>query len=358
MTFAVVEHRSAYEWDQLVGSHPHDHLLQRWGWGDLKGDFGWKALRLAVVGAPDPADGASSAPVAAAQILIRRSFGLAVCYVPRGPLFSGDPALDAVLLSTLRTVARRERAAFLRLEPNLLESSAEAGVAHSMLQIGGYRVAEPLQPRTSIHLDLSPPPERLFAAFSKGHRADVRRAERGGVIVRTGTTLADLDAFYQIMQQTAARAEFAIHSREYYRKAWEIGGDGARLLIASLKGEDVAAFLIFGLGSEGQYMYSGANDAGLKSGANHLLQWHAIQWTRSQGCRRYDLWGIPEAIGRMVSEPESEREQAEQRAKSDPLYGAYRFKKGWGGDVVRYLPAYDQVYLAPAYWFWRRRGGE
>jgi lipid II:glycine glycyltransferase (peptidoglycan interpeptide bridge formation enzyme) len=57
----------------------------------------------------------------------------------------------------------------------------------------------------------------------------------------------------------------------------------------------------------------------------------------------------------MLASPAEEREQIEEQAKAHPLYGAYRFKKGWGGDLVRYLPAYDQVYLAPAYWLWRRR---
>ena len=36
----------------------------------------------------------------------------------------------------------------------------------------------------------------------------------------------------------------------------------------------------------------------------------------------------------------------------------YSFKKGWGGDVVRTLPAYDRVFIRPAYWFWQWRRGE
>jgi lipid II:glycine glycyltransferase (peptidoglycan interpeptide bridge formation enzyme) len=57
----------------------------------------------------------------------------------------------------------------------------------------------------------------------------------------------------------------------------------------------------------------------------------------------------------MVGATEDERARIEEQAKQDPLYGAYRFKKGWGGTVVRYLPAYDAVFLHPIYWLWRRR---
>ncbi len=352
MAVAAVEYTTADAWDALVASHPQGHLLQSWAWGELKGEFGWRPLRFAVV------DGAARTPYprAAAQILIRRFLGLAVCYVPRGPLFAGDPVLDQALLGVLRRVARRQRAAFLRLEPNILESASLADVLHSQLQVAGFRVAEPLQPRTSIHLSLAPEPDRLFAAFSKGHRADVRRAERNGVAVRVGATAADLDAFYSMMQATAGRRGFGIHSRDYYRRAWELGGEAARLLVANQKdGGDTAAFLVFGAGREGQYMYSASTAEGLKSGANHLLQWHAIRWARERGCALYDFWGVPEVVAGLPSASEAEREQIEEQAKAHPLYGAYRFKKGWGGEVVRYLPAYDQVYLAPAYWLWRRR---
>ena len=350
MTAAIVEYNRSAEWDHIVSGHPQGHLLQSWMWGELKGEFGWRPIRLAVVGA--------SGAVAGAQVLVRRFAGLSVCYVPRGPMFSGDDQLDRLLLQALRRVARRNRAAFLRIEPNLLESDVAANPLHSLLQVTGRRVAEPLQPPSSIHLDLAPEPDRLLAAFSKGHRADVRRAERNGVTVRVGTTQADLDSFYTIMRETAERAQFAIHSRDYYRRAWELGAEAARLFLAELEGSgDVAAFLVFAGFGEGQYMYSGATATGLKSGASHLLQWHAIRWARERGSRRYDFWGVPDVASRLAEAGEAERAQVEAELQADPLHGVYRFKKGWGGTVVRYLPAYDQVYLAPAYWLWRRRGG-
>ncbi len=353
MATAVVEYTAAAEWDAFVLGHLHGHLLQSWAWGELKGGFGWHPVRLAVVDA-------SGAPCAGAQILLRRFMGLSVCYVPRGPLFSGRPELDRLLLGSLRRVARRNRAAFLRLEPNVLEGDERANALHSMLQVAGFQMAEPMQPRTSLHLDLSPEPERLFAAFSKGHRADVRRAERTGISVRAGSGMADLDSFYAIMQATAARAEFGIHTRDYYRQAWQLAGDAAHLLLASdADGADIAAFLIFATGAEGQYMYSGSDAAGLKSGANHVLQWHALQWVRQRGCKLYDFWGVPDAAGKLLDTAEDGRAAVEKELEAHPLYGAYRFKKGWGGKLVRYLPAYDQVYLAPAYWLWRkRRGGD
>jgi lipid II:glycine glycyltransferase (peptidoglycan interpeptide bridge formation enzyme) len=345
---AVIQHTDAATWDGLVAQHPQGHMLQSWAWGELKQRFGWQPLRIAVTKGP---------AVAAAQLLIRPLYGLSVAYVPRGPLFASDDALNHVLLAALQRVARGRRAAFLRLEPNLLESDAAANELHSWLQTQRFVPSDPMQPRSSIHLDLAPQAEALLAACSKGHRADVRRAERNGVAVRVGSTEADLDTFYGIMEATGARQSFGIHTRSYYQAARHLFGDAARLLIAEQNGGALAAFLVFAWGREAAYMYSGSTEAGLKQGANHLLQWHAIQWARERGCAIYDLWGIPDAFGQMAHASGAELERLEQAAKQHPLYGVYRFKKGWGGHVVRYLPAYDRVYLAPLYWLWQRRRG-
>ncbi len=54
------------------------------------------------------------------------------------------------------------------------------------------------------------------------------------------------------------------------------------------------------------------------------------------GARLYDLWGIPDEVGEnpgAYAEPESWGEGG--------LWGVYRFKQGFGGQVVRYTGAWD-----------------
>lgn len=346
---AVVEPDAA-AWDAFTLRQPRGHLLQSSGWGDLKRGVGWEPRRLAVIG--------PTGYQAGAQVLLRRKFGLSVAYVPRGPLLGASASANRALLAAIERLARRERAVFLRLEPNVLEDEPGAGELHAGLLAAGFRLAPPIQPRSSVHLDLAPEPERLLAAMSKGHRADVKRAAREAVAVREGERLADLDAFYAIMEQTGSRAGFGIHSRDYYRVAWErFAPTGhARLLLAELGGATVAAFLIFAWAGTGLYLYGGSTEAGLKSGANHALQWRAIQWARERGCASYDFWGVPDQLGRAAAVADAaERAALEAAAKADPLYGVFRFKKGFGGRVVRYMAAYDRVYLPPLYMIWRRR---
>jgi lipid II:glycine glycyltransferase (peptidoglycan interpeptide bridge formation enzyme) len=362
---ALVEPDAA-TWDDFTQRHPRGHMLQSAGWGALKARFGWDRRHLAVTDA--------AGLWAGAQMLFRHRLGVSVAYVPRGPLLAGDAAADTLLLAALERQARRRRAVFLRIEPNVLEDDPAASALHSFLLLRGFRTADPIQPRSSIHLDLAPPPERLLAAMSKGHRADMRRAEREGVTIRVGETDRDLDAFYAIMQATGARAGFAIHPRDYYRAAWELFGgsvaprvscrqglDGrgnARLLLAERDGATLAAFLIFAWAGAGLYLYSGALEEGLKCGANHALQSQALLWAKERGCARYDFWGVPDALGQAAATGDAaERVRLEQAAQTDPLAGVFRFKKGFGGRIVRYLPAYDLVYVPALYALWRRRFG-
>jgi lipid II:glycine glycyltransferase (peptidoglycan interpeptide bridge formation enzyme) len=57
---------------------------------------------------------------------------------------------------------------------------------------------------------------------------------------------------------------------------------------------------------------------------NYLLQWEAMRWARAQGCTTYDLWGAPD-----------------EASEDDPLWGVYRFKSGFGAQVLRTIGAWD-----------------
>lgn len=350
---AVVSHTQRQTWEELVTNHG-GQPFQSWAWGELKSAFGWQPFRLA------SADGN-----ACAQILIRPYRGLAVAYVPRGPVLSGDAAVDRAFVDAIVRLAKSHRAAFLRFELDVLEDDPATDSLRTRLRNAGFKTSErTLQPRSSIRLDLTPTEDQLMAAFSKGHRADIRRAERDGVQIRVGTPQADVDILHQMLVATNQRKSFGFHSAGYYRRLLTDFGDDARLQIAELKGEAIGSSLIMAFGRHGIYLAAGSNAAGLEHRAAHLLQWHAIRWAKERGALTWDLWGIADARGRFElaaaskSLSEADLAKVEAEAKRDPLDGVYRFKKGWGGSVVRTLPAFDRVFIAPAYWYWQWRRGE
>ena len=73
----------------------------------------------------------------------------------------------------------------------------------------------------------------------------------------------------------------------------------------------------------------------------YLLQWEAMRWARERGCSAYDLWGVPD--------DEEETLESEFTQRSDGLWGVYRFKRGFGGRLVRAVGAWDLVYAPLRY---------
>jgi lipid II:glycine glycyltransferase (peptidoglycan interpeptide bridge formation enzyme) len=297
---------------------------------------------------------------------VRPFRGLSVAYVPRGPFPAAAGATDERLIDHAVDLARSRRAAFLRVEPDVLQTDEEASELDQLLKSKGFKTAErTLGQRSSIRLELAPSEQELFANFSKGHRADVRRAERVGVKVRVGRQESDVDLLHRMLVATTERKAFEYHTAAYYRTMWRFFGDAARLYLAEYNDQIVAASLVLAWGDTGLYLFAGSNRAGLDSRAGHLLQWHAIRWAKERGAKTWDLWGIADARGRMelaraagVAHDSPEMARLETEAKRDPKDGLERFKKGWGGVVVRSVPAYDRVFIPPVYWLWTRRRGE
>jgi lipid II:glycine glycyltransferase (peptidoglycan interpeptide bridge formation enzyme) len=349
MTITV--HASGTDWDELVG-RLGGQPFQAWAWGELKSHFGWQPYRLSA------ADGRG-----AAQLLVRPYRGLAVAYVPRGPIAAAGGSVDAGLLEEIVRVARSRRAAFVRFEPDLAQDDPKATALDAAMRAAGFDSAErTIQPRSTIVLDLGPPLQQLLAGLSKGHRADLKRAERDGVTVRVATDRAETHTLHDLLRATSARKAFGYHSAAYYRVLLDVFGDAAQLLIAERDGVAIGASIVLAWAGHGVYLAAGSNEAGLEHRAAHVLQWHAITWAKERGARTWDQFGIADARGRVelgaltgLDRNSPEMARLEAAARRDPLDGVYRFKKGWGGRVVRFMPAYDRVFFRPAYWLWRRR---
>lgn len=315
-------------WDTFVAAHPRAHILQTSSWGDLKATFGWKAERLALM------DGEK--PCAGALLLYRPlplGFGL-LAYVPRGPLVEWErPEKVAALLQALERAARARGALALILEPDLPDEPRWRELLASL----GLRPSPlgSIQPRRTLVVDISRPEEEILATMRQKTRYNIRLAARKGVLVREGTE-ADLPVFYRLMEITARRDRFGIHPQAYYERAYHlfVPSGQAALLMAEVEGEPVAGLMVFALPPRAWYFYGASGDAHREKMPTYLLQWEAIRWARAHGCTEYDLWGIPDE--------DEEKLEAEFAHRQDGLWGVYRFKRGFGGRIVRSVGAWDR----------------
>jgi len=328
----------AAAWDSFVAASPDGHILQTSRWGALKARFGWGVGRVALT------DGA--AIVAGAQVLYRSfPFGLTLAYVPMGPLVDWDDEKAVrTLLAALRRVAHRRRAFCLKLEPDLLDDPA---LAARLVRLGLRPSPQTVQLRSTILIDLAREEDEILACMKPKSRYNIRLAARRGVVVRDGT-VSDLPAFQSLVEETARRDSFAVHSAGYYRAAYDlfVPSGHARLLLAAYQDTILAGIMVFVLGRKAWYMYGASANIHRNLMPNHLLQWEAIRWARERECLTYDMYGIPDEDEEVL--------EREFLKRSGGLWGIYRFKRGFGGRVVRYLGAYDDVYLRPPYWLYNQ----
>ncbi len=312
-------------WDAFVAAHPAGTILQTSRWAHLKATFGWDWEIVTPEAVPN-----------SGALVLYRTLPLKVgtiAYVPRGPLVDWhDAQAVAATLAALRAAARRHRAWALWFEPELLDTPE----ARAQLRACGLRaVTRTIQPPRTIVVDIAPAEDIILAQMRSKTRYNIRLAERKGVTVREGT-VDDAAAFYALMTETGSRDEFGIHSEAYYRRVFEIflPSGHATLLLAEVEGELVAALVVFALGTKAWYLYGASSERHREKMPPYALQWAAIRWAKSRSCTSYDLWGVPDF--------DEETLEAQFTERNDGLWGVYRFKRGFGGQVIRCVGLWEQ----------------
>lgn len=332
--------RDRAEWDAAVSSLPQSHVLQTWDWGEFKSHWGWQPVRLLYED-----DGH---PLAAAQALWRKlpRLPLFVAYVPKGPLLDyEDIPLLAQVLSELERQAQQRRSLFIKIDPNVWlghgpEDAPPLPIAQAvtaLFQERGWRPsAEQIQFKNTLITDLRPGEHNLLAQMKSKTRYNIRLTGRRGVSIHRGSE-TDLITFYELYSETSQRDGFLIRPQAYYLDLWAqfMRAGRASLLLAEKDGEIIAGLMLFHFGPTAWYMYGASSNRYRNLMPNHRLQWEAMRLAKQLGCTEYDMWGAPDRFD-----------------ESDPMWGVYRFKAGFGGKTMRGIGAYDYASSPWLYWIY------
>ncbi len=308
---------SSTAWDEFVQSIPDVHLLQTSAWGQFKSAFGWSVYHI-------------QQGQCGAQVLFRKlPLGFSIAYIPKGPVGKGWKNL----WGELDKVCRQKRAIMLIVEPDLWEPVTLD--VRQYFQDGFTEEEHTIQPRRSIVIDLSGDEESILAQMKQKTRYNIRLAEKKNVSVEE---TSDINGFYGMMQTTGNRDGFALHEAGYYRQVYDLFAPSGQcaLLQASFEGKPLAALMVFANQKRAWYFYGASTDVERNRMPTYLLQWEAMRWAKAKGCTSYDLWGVPDT--------DEEKLEAQFPERSDGLWGVYRFKRGFGGKLVRSAPAFVRVY--------------
>lgn len=337
LTVREVHTRDA--WNALVLGLANPDLRQSWEWGELRGGTGGGPYRYAVF------DG--GLPVAALAATAWRLPGLpySVLYASRGPVLgqAGKMAWRG-LRAAIDDLVARTRAIFLRVSPGVLPEDSDL---HETL-LGQRWRALPDEwtiwnaPRIIMTLDLRPDEAELRRQMRESTRLSLTRALRQGARLERETSAEALERFHRLLVTSGRRKGHAVRRLGFFegvRRAYLADGRGF-LGLVSYQGQDLAGVLTVVFGRTAHLLYS-CLDASVelrKLRAGAAAHWELIRWARSIGCERLD-WG-----GAATGFPPRE---------SDPGFGIYDFKRGFGCRLERLTGYYDLVFRPALYHLFR-----
>lgn len=224
----------ADEFDAFVENHPAGSLLQESKWAAVKSN--WDSCRIVVR--------KDNQICAAAHVLVRNvGLGLKFFYIPRGPLVDfNDEEVCRFFFDNLKKYAIRKRAAFIKMDPLILDSRVTAegeketdlgnGVIEKLKGLGmvyrgkTMKFDETVQPRTQAVIDLTRERKQ-----DKKLKYYLKHAAKKGVrVMRMKAEGCEL--FARLEEKTSSRKNIALRSKEYFENLMKVYGDEANISIA------------------------------------------------------------------------------------------------------------------------------
>ena len=316
------------EYEEFNKNHGKGHFMQSVMWAKMKPD--WKHVVLISVNASSTIKGSIS-------LLIRRVpiVKKTIIYAPRGPVcdYNDLETLHELYLG-IRKIASEYNAYIFKCDPDVKSNNFEF---MKNLEAAGFKILsgnknfEGIQPCYVFRLFINNKThDEIFLSFHSKTRYNIRLAEKRGVTVRIGTK-SDIPVFSALMNETGQRDEFVIRPPSYFLKMLEFLGENVRLYIAEYKGIPIAGTICVRYGKKAWYLYGASGNEHRSAMPNYLLQWEMIKWAIDEKCEIYDFRGVSGDL-----------------SEENPLYGLYRFKKGFNGEFTEFLGEV-QIIFSPFY---------
>ena len=322
--YEIIDADSREKWDKFVTSHPEANFLQSWDFYEFHKSRGNTVVRRIVM------DGKKIIAAYAGVVeAAKRGRHLAIA---GGPILDWtNKTLVKEIFADMKSEGEKNHCVFVRVRPQL-ERSEKAFKLFA--DLGLKKAPTFLSVEYAAILDLNKSEEEIIKGMHRRIRYAVNNARNKGFTIEKSQDPKDIHEFYKIELATAKRQEFVAFSEDFLTKQFAAfaKNNEAVLYTAKYEGQILAQnFMIF-YGNEASYHYAVSTELGTKMSGSPILHVEAMRDARERGIKRYNLWGI-------VGEDE----------KNHRFYGVSFFKRGFGGDELKYLPAHDLIISSMKY---------
>ncbi len=279
------------EWYRILNQFSDANIYQTWDYDAIR--CGRENISHLVLREGDKVIAAAQARIMRIPIL-----GMGAAYVRWAPFWqprdqTADPNVLRFALRALRNEYVCRRGLILRIFPQLYDDNSHS--CADILSDEGYTpVPEEDQGRTLI-VDISAPLDDLRKKLDQKWRNCLNRAERNHLQVVEGADDDLFGEFISLYHALLERKKFQEPNdiKEFRRIQHELPPElKMRIFICRENGNSSAGAICAAIGETGIYLFGATNDQGMTNKGSYLLQWKAIEWMKSNGCRSYNLNGI------------------------------------------------------------------
>jgi len=246
----------------------------------------------------------------------RQSYISGIC----GPVAANEKNI----LKILDTLADKE-SLFIRFEPSEKIESPRVKKTIS------------LSPTTTFITSLQSDVKELLAAMHPKTRYNIGLAQRKNLEIKF-LKANELDLVWPLFEETAHRDGFRLHSKNHYLNLLNLHGEKLKVFLAAafFDGKPIAANIMVDFHETRTYLHGASSSQDRNLMAPFLLHWELMKDAKEKCLSFYDWWGI-----------------ASSDDPKDPWAGITRFKRGFGGDVVKYPGTFDYVLKPLGYQFYK-----
>ncbi|MBD3238218.1 MAG: peptidoglycan bridge formation glycyltransferase FemA/FemB family protein [Candidatus Moranbacteria bacterium] len=273
-------------------------------------------------------------------VIIAKNAGFRYAYCPYGPIMPWQkfqPNEIKKLFELIINFLKKQNCIFLKINPPVLAKNRNLVQKISNLKLSKSQTNQPAQ---TLYLNLRQPTDLLLKNMKSKTRYNIRLAQRKNLKINSQVNQDNFNNFYKIAQTTAQRNQFKLHQKTYYQDMFEVLAKANILKIYSAlyQKKVIASILVIHYQNTATYLHGASSNQNRNLMAPYLLQFHAINQAQRANLFFYDFWGIDQ--------------------KKWP--GVTRFKIGFGGQIIQYLPTYEikiNNRLYPTYTLLRKLAG-